>query len=271
MALKTRKLEEILTLHGEPEKVVSYADYFARRPLFSSLQLKNAGEENVEGILLCVMGGNGIILPCEKELDVPFESAVEIDLGTLLSPVYFSGLEKVTEEKITVTLRRDKKIILVKEWTVTALPFDYWQGMNGDVELLASFVRPKLGDCARVRTEIHEQLKKWNTPCELGSYIGNDKNAIRRIIAALYAVFRRFSITRTPCTVTEPVEAGAGTKIITSRTATPLEMAVFASSCLEELQEASVRKSIEIAIINAIIFVCFIVFLLVLFNYYSFF
>ena len=45
MALKKRKLEEILSISGEVAKVISYADYFARRPLFSSLQIKNEGEE----------------------------------------------------------------------------------------------------------------------------------------------------------------------------------------------------------------------------------
>ena len=157
MAQKTRKLEEILSLHAEAAKVISYADYFARRPLFSSLQIKNTGEETIEGLTLCVENANGMLLPCEKEVEVPYESVVEVDLGTILSPLYFSDLEGVTEEKITVTLRKDKKIIDTREWTVKTLPFDYWHGIEGDAELLASFVRPKLGDCARVKTEIEEQ------------------------------------------------------------------------------------------------------------------
>ena len=47
MAQKTRKLEEILSIGGEAAKVISYADYFARRPLFSSLRIQNEGEETV--------------------------------------------------------------------------------------------------------------------------------------------------------------------------------------------------------------------------------
>lgn len=235
MAQKKRKLEEILSINGEVAKVISYADYFARRPLFSSLQIKNEGEETLEGLHLTVESENGMLLPCEKELTIPFESVVEVDLGNLLSPLYFTNVETVTEETITVTLKKDKKVIAAKAWTATTLPFDYWQGIEGDAELLASFVRPKLGDCARVQTEIVEQLKKWDTPCELGSYVGNDKNAVRRIIAALYAVFRRFSAEKKPCDLTAPVEAGAGIKILTGRKASVLEMAVFAASCLESM------------------------------------
>ena len=235
MAQKKKRLEEILSIQGEVARVISYADYFARKPLFSSLQIKNEGEEPLEGIVLTLTSENGMILPLEKELTLPFESVVEVELSNLLSPFYFSNVEEVKEEKIVATLKQDKKVIASQVWTVTALPFDYWQGTEGDAELLASFVRPKLGDCARVRTEIVEQLKKWETPCELGSYVGNDKNAVRRIIAALYAVFRRFAAEKKPCDISQPVEAGAGIKILTGRKASILEMAVFAASCLESM------------------------------------
>lgn len=235
MAQKKRKLEELISVGGEVAKVISYADYFAHRPLFSSLQIKNDGEEMLEGLLLSVTNENGMLLPCEKELNIPFESVVEVDLGNLLSPFYFTNVEGVTEEKILVTVKQNKKIIASKEWTVKTLPFDFWQGVDGDAELLASFVRPKLGDCARVRTEILDQLKKWNVHCELGGYIGNDKNVVRSVVAALYAVFRRFSAEKKPCDLTAPVAAGAGIKILTERAASVLEMSVFAASCLESM------------------------------------
>ena len=54
-------------------------------------------------------------------------------------------------------------------------------------------------------------------------------------IAALYAVFRRFSAEKKPCDLSAPVEAGAGIKILTGRKASVLEMAVFAASCLESM------------------------------------
>ena len=233
MAQKTRKLDEILSLSGEVARVVSYADYFARRPLFESLQVKNIGEETVEGLTLTVEGTNNVVVACEKELEVPFESTVEVSLGSMLSPLYFTGAEEVKTETITATLKKEKRIIAVREWTVTTLPFDYWQGVNGDLELLSVFVRPKLGDCARVRTEVLEQLKKWNESAELGGYVGNDKNAVRRIVASLYAVLRRYSIQKKTSDISSPVEAGAGVKILSERSATPIELALFSASCLE--------------------------------------
>ena len=100
MAQKMKRLEEILSIHGEAAKVMSYADYFARRPLFSSLQIKNEGGETIEGLTVFVQNENGMLLPTEKEIDVPFESAVEVDLKDILSPLYFSNIDKVPSLRV---------------------------------------------------------------------------------------------------------------------------------------------------------------------------
>ena len=128
MAQKVKKWEEWLTLKAEATKVVSYADYFARRPLFSSLRIKNKGEEAVENLTLSITNENGMLIDCEKQLEtIPFESSVEVVLGNVLSPLYFSNAEEVKEERIVATLRTDKKVLLSTEFTVTTLPFDFWQ------------------------------------------------------------------------------------------------------------------------------------------------
>ena len=236
MAKVKKKIEELISLHGEAAKVVTYADYFSRKPLFSSLQIKNAGDEAINDITLSVYNANGLLIDCHKTLEeIPFESVVQVDLGSVLSPVYFSALEEVREEKIEATLRNEKGVIATATWTVTALPFDYWQGTDGDPEMLAAFVRPRLADCSRMQTEMAAQMKKWGAACEFGSYVGNDKNTVRRMIAALYAGIRHFSIKRKDCDISRPVEAGAGVKILSEKQASPLEMALFACACLESV------------------------------------
>ena len=234
MAQKARKWEECLFLSGETLKVVSYADYFARRPLFSSLQIKNVCEEVAEDLTLTIENENGMLIPFEKHFDqIPFESVINVETDNLLSPMYFGGAEEVHTETIVVTLRKDKKVLATAEWTVTTLPFDFWQGTEGNPEILASFVRPRIADCGKIRSDVEAQLRKWGAEFELGGYIGNDKNAVRRIIAALYASLRRLSVLKKPADISAPVEAGAGVKILSDKRASVLEMALFACSCLE--------------------------------------
>ncbi len=237
MAQKAKKWEEWITLDGETAKVASYVDYFTRRPLFSSLQIANAAEEAAQGLTLTIENENGMLLPYEKTLEeIPFESVVKVELDNLLSPHYFSGVEELRTEKIVATLKKDKKIIATKSWEITALPFDFWSGTDGDVEQLAAFVRPRLADCGKIRADAEKQLKKWNADCELGSgYVGNDKNAVRKIAAAVFAAIRRISMDKKEADISRPVEAGAGVRILADKRASSLEMALFACACLESL------------------------------------
>ena len=228
MAQKPKKLNEIISLQGEARKVVSYADYFARRPLFSSLQIKNSGENVVNDLTLSVYNANGLLINSTKVLEeIPYESVVEVELGSLLSPVYFADLETVREETIEVKLQKEKTVLASFTHKVTALPFDYWQGFEGDPEQIAAFVRPRLADCSRLHTEVAAQLKKWGCACDLGGYVGNDKNAVRKIIAALYAALRHLNLQKTPVDITVPVKAGAGVKLLSVKEATTLEMSLF--------------------------------------------
>ena len=236
MAQKIKKTEENISLTAEALGVVSYVDYFTQTPLFTSMQIKNGGAETVTDLTLTVSNENGLVVSGTKTIaEVPFESAVEVSLDNVLSPHYFVGLENVREERLYVELKKDKQTIASETFTVTALPFDYWQGTSGNAELLASFVRPKLADCARLRAEIGAQLKKWGVTAEIDGYEGCDKNTVRQTAAALYACIRRYAFEREDCDISRPVEAGGGVKLLAERKATPLEMALFVGACLESL------------------------------------
>ena len=233
MAQKIRKIEEFIALSAEAPKVVSYADYFIRNPLFTALQVKNSGAVAIEGLRVSISNENGLVTPYTKEIgEIPFESKVEIDLPCILSPLYFVKLEEVKEEEILIELFKDKKSIVKTSVVVTTLPFDYWEGMQGNVERLAGFVRPKLADCGKIRSDVAAQLKKWEVASDLEGYEGCDKNVIRRTAAALFAAIRKVNFERVSCDMTKPLEV-SGTKLLTDRRATNIKLALFACAALE--------------------------------------
>ena len=234
MAQKAKRYEEFITLTVEARGVITYADYFTRKPLFSSLQIKNDGADSVEGLTLTVEGENGLIVPTVKTIaEIPFESAVEVEIGNVVSPVYFLELAEIKEEKLTVCLKKDKQVISVQEILVKTLPFDFWTGTQGNVELLSAFVRPRLADCARMRTEVAAQLKKWEVSFDFEGYDGCDKNVVRRVAAALFACIRRYAIAKKPCDFSQPSEIGGGVRILSERRASEAELALFFAACLE--------------------------------------
>ena len=112
------------------------------------------------------------------------------------SPLFFVNLEAVKEEEIFIELFKDKKLILKTSVKLTVLPFDFWEGINGNVERLAGFIRPKLADCAKLRLDVQSQLKKWEAFSELEGYEDADKNLVLKTIAGLFSVLRRFGFMR---------------------------------------------------------------------------
>ena len=73
MAQKSRKLEEYLSLRVEAQRTASYADYFAQRSLFTALKIKNDGAQDENGLKISIHNENGLLLPFEKAVDLPFE------------------------------------------------------------------------------------------------------------------------------------------------------------------------------------------------------
>ena len=216
--------------------MVSYADYFAQKPLFFSLRLVNAGKEAEQDLTLCVTNANGLIVPCEKQIgELPFESKVEIELGNILSPHYFTEAEEEKEEEILIELKKEKKTLVSLAVCVRTIPFDYFEGVKGDGELLASFVRPRLADCAKIRAEVVAQLKKWGVEAEPCGYEGADKNAVRHTAAALFACLRRYAFVEKQADLSKPVEAGAGVRLLTEKKASALELSLFFAACLESM------------------------------------
>ena len=233
MAQKIRKIEEFITLSAEAPKVLSYADYFTRNPLFTSLQVKNSGAVAIEGLRISVSNENGLVTPYLKEIgEIPFESKVQIDLPSILSPLYFVNLEEVKQEEVFIELFKDKKSVIKTSVFVTVLPFDYWEGLDGNAERLAGFVRPKLADCGKIRADVESQLKKWEVVSDLEGYEGCDKNVIRRTIAAVYASIRKFNFERQDADMTKALDV-SGTKLLAERKASPIKLALFVCAVLE--------------------------------------
>lgn len=230
---RKKKTEEKVTLTVEAVKYASFADCYTRAPLFTMLRINNEGADSLTDFTLELVNDNGLVREFVKTIEeIPFESSVEVDTFDAVSPLYFAGLENVKDEIVKVVLKKDGNEVAVEEVTVTALPFEYWQGVGGREESLAAFVRPKLADCQRIKTEMSAQLKKWNVSGEFGGYDDADKNTVRRVIASLFTVLRRYGLTKTECDISAPAEAG-GTRILGERSATALEVAVFVASVLE--------------------------------------
>ena len=234
-SLKTQ-IKENTSLTVRAQQFYGYADYFNRVPLFITLQLSNAGSDTLEDVDVVIENGDGFLLPFSKHLDeVPFESSVEIAASTIVSPLFLTELSELRTASIVVRALHGKDVLAEEKAEVTVLPFDYWSGRGGNAELLSCFVRPKVAECFRVLNDAAVQLEKWGISCEWRGYSEGDKNKIRQIAAAIYAVVKKQTIEKsaTEYNYNEPVPVGDITKILKNKVCTSFELALFMASCLE--------------------------------------
>lgn len=235
MAAKSKKHNESIELEGELLNTVSYATFYCRLPLFTSFKIFNRSEDNVQALVINITGSTELILPAEITVDeIPHESSIEINAENLLNPKYLAELESEENCTVQVKVMSGKDIICTLKADVCALPIDCWSGLSGNPEMLATFVRPKLADCQKVLAEAGLQLKTWGYSSEWSGYSGNDRNGVRNAVAAVYAAIRHLEIeSEKGANLTQTVSAGDISKILQTKKATPLELALFAASCIE--------------------------------------
>ena len=222
-------LKDKITLIGRIPKHVGYIDCVLSTPI--SVEIKSDLAESVD-LKLCISDQEGLIVPFETEVKVPYESAVEVSAEGIFSPLFLAENSELKEVELKISAHANGEQIASVSEKITALPYDFWEGVEGNAERLSGFVRPRFPDCKKVMEEAGKRLKKWSSDIEFYGYTGADKNAVRQIVAAVYAAIKNLAIERVECDLSAPISAFSE-NILKEKRATPLSLALFAAACLE--------------------------------------
>ncbi len=232
---KAKEMLEALDLDADILDCVSYATYYNRIPLFTSFRLINNGDSDMEGLAIQIAGGNKLIMPAKITVDrLAAQSSMEIKTPPLLNPKFLADVTETCDCTVNITVFFGKTVVCSIDASVKAISMDSWSGLNGNAEMLAAFVRPRLSDCQKILAEAGLQLKTWGYSKEWSGYSGNDKNALNFAFASIYSAVRNLNIEREEGgDPTELVKIGNVADVVTEKKASPLLMSVFVASCLE--------------------------------------
>ena len=234
MAVKKTKATDknFYTLEARFPSCVGYVDHFLSTPV--TLRVHNHFSEAVT-LLITLTSEDGLLVPYEKNVEVPFESAVELTIERAFSPLFLAENNEVRVCPVTVCASLEGKQVACEQVDVTVLPYDWWDGLSGNSRRIAAFVRPRLGDCKTVLSEAGKRLRRWEKSGEVDGYTGVDKNGVRSVAAAIFAVLKGLAVQKEgENDYSVPVRAARQGSILKERTASALEMATFAAACLEE-------------------------------------
>lgn len=238
---KANAIKEAITLTASMPDYAGYADYFLQTE--TKFRLQNSYSENLT-VTLKVWDDKNLAVPYETTVEVPYESAAEVSVNGLFSPLTLAENNELFVSTVHFSAEIDKTEVASGEKQITALPYDYWEGLSGNAERVAAFVRPRLSDCARILENAGKRLKKWDESADLYGYAGADKNAVRKIFAAVFSAVKQYEIEEDAAPdLTQPCRAVSEISALKSRRATSLELAVLCAAALE-----SARLSPVIAI-----------------------
>ena len=225
-------LKEAVSVTAGLPKFVGYADYFLQTPV--TFRVRNSGAENLT-LVLKAKDDKNLIVPYETTAEVPFESTTEITADGLFSPLTLAENNEIFVSSVTAEVESENTVLASVTEEVTVLPYDYWEGIGGNAERLAAFVRPRLSDCARVLENAGKRLKKWDGNADFYGYAGADKNAVRKIVAAVFAALKQYEVgeAETAEDLTLPCRAVAEQSLLKSKSASSLEFAVFCAAVFE--------------------------------------
>ncbi|MCI9009914.1 MAG: DUF4011 domain-containing protein [Clostridia bacterium] len=231
MAAKQKNaLKDKLTVELRFPKYVGFSDYYLATPI--TVQIKNEAAEAVT-LNVTAESADGLFAAYEAQTEVPFESSVELN-AEIFSPLFLAENDELRVCPTQIVISHEGEEVMRKKANITALPFDWWEGLEGNAERLASFVRPRVADCSPILSDTGSRLKKWKADAEFYGYTGTDKNAVRQIAAAVFAAIKSRNIEKAGETdLSSPVAAAKETSILKSKSASALQLALFAAACLE--------------------------------------
>ncbi|MCL1900954.1 MAG: DUF4011 domain-containing protein [Firmicutes bacterium] len=217
-------------------KYACYAMHRNNVPFINRLYVNNAGEE-IRGCELIIESNPEFTLPFKVSLDLlPENSTLTIDLNDFnLSPYYLASVFSQTTGEIILKIVQEGKLLKRQIYETQILPYDIWPGSEGVTELIASFIRPRPLAVSKILKSASEVLKGWKADPDINGYIGNSKNRIREIAAAIYTALQNFEIKY------DQIDANYKTlnrirsvsEILETRRASLIEIATVYASALE--------------------------------------
>lgn len=201
----------------------------------SRLVVKNRTKDGLAGAELTI-ASDGLLAPFSRLIDIPYESAVEADLG---------GLEVLTEPLVSLAEKRDFKIdfelksagavVAQSSRTVTVLPYETYPGATIYPELFSCFVRPAAKGAERILRDASGVLRDWRSPVKDWGYEESDRATVKLKAGAIFKAIQNIGISRRMETIEPdmPYSFRFAEDTLSKRQASLLDMASLYLSCLE--------------------------------------
>ncbi|MDH5299214.1 MAG: DUF4011 domain-containing protein, partial [Desulfobulbaceae bacterium] len=220
-------------------RTVNYAMQQNDVPVIKALRVSNGTDSVVCDLVVCVTTEPSFATLWESRV-AAINPGETFNFGIVdlpLSHDYLAGLTERVAGSIIVKVLQDDVALSTSPQMIEVLAYDEWNGLHAIPEILAAFVTPNHPVVESVLSDAASVLGNWTGNSAISGYQSRDPQRVALTSAAVYAALQQRNIRyiNPPASFEESGQKiRLPDRILESRLATCLDLAVLAASCLEQ-------------------------------------
>lgn len=226
-------------LRIELDRRINFAMQQNDVPVVKAIHVENISDQPLRDVRLSITAEPAFAEPWEWRLAYFKENSTyrldSVDLS--LSPALLGGMTERTKGKLWFSVFAQEKHLADHVEPMEILARDEWSGTSSLPEILAAFVMPNHPAVDLVLRDAAVILQEWTGDASLSGYQPKDRRRAFQATGAIYESIKRLDLSyiNPPASFeTEGQRIRLPDRILKSRLATCLDLAVFAAGCVEQ-------------------------------------
>ena len=227
-----------MTIKTDYSQTFSYARMQNGIPAVRSVLLRNPSQETLRDLRLTLSFDPAFSSGYETVINeiAPKGKTILDNVRVLPSATFLANLTEQIQGTMHLTCGRDGAVLADERYPVTLLPYDFWEGVNRDPELLASFVLPNHPAIRPVLQRAGDILCRWTGKSALDGYQSQAPNQAKLQMAAIYESLAQEEVAyaNPPASFAEHGQRiRLPEDILSAKYATCIDAALLYAGCLE--------------------------------------
>lgn len=223
----------------QADPTVGYASIQNAIPVVRSLRLTNGTEEHLEGLEVLVACNPSFARGTKLRFEslAPGESRLISPLDLHPDHSYLSDLQEGMSASITATVLRGTEELFHHNQPVQVLAYDQWAGTRALPELLAAFSMPNNPAVDILVGKASKLLRKSHPDLSMDGYQSKSRDVVWKQVSALYSTLaaENLQYAEPPASFgSDGQKIRTADRILESKVATCLDLAMLFASCLEQ-------------------------------------
>lgn len=235
----TDESPQLIDLRLELDRRINFAMQQNDVPVVKALHIENRTDVPLRDLQIRISAEPAFAQGWTSRVAAVGERAT-YNLGSVdldLSPGFLGELTERVRGQIRAEVRREEEVLVYRTAPVELLARDEWGGLSSLPEILAAFVLPNHPAVERVLRSAAEFMSHWTGDPSLNGYQSQDTRRAYTMAAAVYAALQKLGLTyvNPPASFEdEGQRVRLPDRILDSRMATCLDVALLAAGCLEQ-------------------------------------